>query len=229
MYSQQRKGIVKNYPTGADFEDEEVDILKISSLDLEEPRFLLQNDITDSRWKIAIVEPFFQAELGVKSGDTIVLRQDMMGKAIACQVSDGSPIKDIGHKLVRLSTIAQDRINVDIGSEILIERWETIYAIAIEIEFFLTDWTFTQQESNTTLLQEIETILSSIIHQELLNYPVMQNDVFETFLSIPSREEPLNIKYWIRKLQPNFPILQITSNTKLLVHPRAIRLTKKIS
>lgn len=227
MYSQQRKGIVKNYPLEQEYQNFEVDDSRFFSLSLEEQYLVLQHDIRDSRWKIAIVEPYFQAELGVKSGDIIVLRRDMLSKAIACQVSDGSPIKDIGHKLIRLSTFAQDRINVDLGSEVLVEKWQKIFAVTIEIEFFLTDWTFTQQEMNFEVLNEIENILPQVIHHELINYPVMQNDVFETLLQTKYREEPINIKYWVKKLQPNFSILQIASNTKFLVRPRVLRLSKK--
>ena len=192
MFSQQKRGIIKPIPIGTE-----------NSLEMSiENSKTLNNSYRHPHWKFALVEPILQSQLGVVSGDTILLRVDMLSKSVACIVANYYPISDIGMNIIRLSKFAMDKLNIGKNDNVLVERWDKIYSKKIILEYFIPNR----------------------IKNELKLLPIALHDYFETSVNLDSREEPLNVDYWIKRLSPDFPITTVTKETNIIVKSRAKRI-----
>jgi hypothetical protein len=214
MYSQQKHASIKPIPFDKNYSTE---------MSIEE----LKKEVFPYRhpsWKLALVEPVLQSQLGVVSGDTILIRIDMLSKPVACTVANYYPVSDIGMKIIRLSKFAIDKLDMGKNNQVLVEKWDKINSKKLTLEYIIESWTIDQQIEHQELLSYLEGVLPNIVKDELKLLPIALHDYFETSINVKNREEPLNVDYWIKQLSPNFPITTVTKETKIEVKSRAKRI-----
>ena len=175
-----------------------------------------------------MIEPLFQAKLGVEKGDIVVIRQDMLSKGVSALVADFWPIEDMGLNIVRVSEYAMEKIGVETNQTALIEKWEKIKGKEVEIQYFIHNWSFEQQLSETSqIIQYIDKNLAEQIKRELNSLPISSFDFFQTIMEIPLREEPLKIDFWVSNIHPQFPIVILEPKTIIKVKSRAKEIYRK--
>lgn len=214
MFSQQKRGIIKSIPNSQN--------LKLE-MSIEEPD-VFDHAYRHPKWKLALVEPVFQSQLGVTSGDTIIIRSDMLSKPVVCTVANYYPIPDIGMRIIRLSNFAKEKLKIENDNQIIVEKWEKINSKKVTLEYFIESWTLDQQLEHEDLLLYLETILPNSIKKDLKALPIALHDYFEISVDIEDREAPLKVDYWITKLSPDFPITSVTNETVIEVKSRAKRI-----
>ena len=116
MFSQQKRATIKSLAS-----------LMNSPIELSKEVKSPELPFRHPKWKLALVEPVFQSQLGVVPGDTIILRKDMLSRPIACVVADYYPISDIGMNVIRLSDFAKQKLNCETNIQILVEKWGKIF------------------------------------------------------------------------------------------------------
>jgi len=205
LHFQQRRGTILAHPNKVDEQDE---------WESSEP--LQKNKSNGAEWKLALVDPVLQTQLGVSTGDTIILRNDMSSRGIALKVSSDNHIPDLGLGIIRVSPLAMDLLAIESGKEMLCEGWEQIKASEISFRYFIQGRLLAQQ-GVSFMTPELENCLRSRISQELASVPLARHDLFETEILLTGHEEAIKIRYFVRAMKPRFAITNLTVRTSVIL------------
>jgi bifunctional DNA-binding transcriptional regulator/antitoxin component of YhaV-PrlF toxin-antitoxin module len=168
-------------------------------------------------WKLITIPKSFQNFLGVDNGDVVIIRKNLLSKTMACIISGESPLKDDGTPIVRVNKETRNRININIGDFVLIEKIDVIPADEVTIEWYYQK--LPKRFMDTSLKDKISQLLHEFIFQELADLPLMKQDRFTIDLPIPTESDNhyYKIVYWIRSFRPRFPVIKLDPETELKI------------
>lgn len=172
------------------------------------------SDIYRIKWKQITIPKSLQQYLNVKIGDAVILRKNLLSRPIVCVVCGTSPIEDDGN-IVRVSREITKRLRIEIGQPVLIEKIDVVSAEIVTIEWYYHQ--LPKKFMDNCLQEIINQQLRDSLFFELADLPLMEHDRFSTILSIDSEIcQSYKIVYWIRAVRPQFPVVRLNPETKLV-------------